>query len=44
MVNFIPPKGVKGVVVFADNDVSGTGKKAAQTLVAKLKARGLKAV
>lgn len=40
---FVPPKGVKGVCVFADKDASGTGQNAAAALVKKLRELGFKA-
>lgn len=36
MKSFIPPKGVKRVIVFADKDVSQTGETAAKVLVERL--------
>lgn len=39
--SFIPPKGVRKVIVFGDNDMSGTGQAAAWTLAKRLIAAGL---
>lgn len=41
MENFVPPKDVKCLVVFADKDASKTGQKAAQTLRRRLLESGL---
>ena len=43
MENFIPPEGVKRVVVFADKDRSLTGQNAATKLVENLWSKGIKA-
>lgn len=39
---WIPPNGVKGVYIFADNDLNLSGKKSAEILRQRLEARGLK--
>ncbi|THD11656.1 DUF7146 domain-containing protein [Metallibacterium scheffleri] len=41
MRSFLPPEGVRGVAIFADNDVSGGGQEAASALQEALKAKGI---
>ena len=41
--SFIPPSGVKGVIVFSDKDASNVGQNAARELVDRLKSQGYKA-
>ncbi len=43
MEGFIPPKGIKEVIVFGDNDANFTGQKAAYTLANRLIISGLAA-
>ena len=40
---FYPPKNVKAVIIFADNDLSGVGQKSAKILKEKLNSKGIKA-
>ncbi len=42
MLKWSPPPGTRAVYVFADNDASGTGQKAARALKAKLETRQIK--
>ena len=42
METFVPPAGVKGIVIWEDKDVSGGGEKAAKALQARAWALGLK--
>jgi phage/plasmid primase-like uncharacterized protein len=43
MESFVPPMGVKRVIIFADRDASGAGEKSARILLERLWALGIKA-
>lgn len=42
LMKFVPPRGVRHVVIFADRDASGTGEKAARELKRRLAGMGVK--